>query len=179
MNALRADALRSRERILQAARDSDPKDLRLNDVARKAGVGVGTVYRHFATAHALVEELTMEVLRKLSAVARRARADPDPGHGFEVALAEVVDLHLEAGGLQAVLLANEDVSEEVAALKSAIFAELGQVLARAQASGAVRPDLSTAQLEHLICGIEHAIRLGPPGNRDTFVDTLVLGLRAH
>jgi AcrR family transcriptional regulator len=179
MNALRADAARSRERILEAARRSDPKDLRLNDVAREAGVGVGTVYRHFATAHALVEELTVEALERLSAIARRASADPDPGHGFETALRAVVDLHLEAGGLQAVLLANEDVSEEVAALKAVILTRLGDVLARAQAAGAVRPDLSTSQVERLVCGIEHAVRLGPPGDRDVFVDTLVTGLRAH
>ncbi|QUX26775.1 TetR/AcrR family transcriptional regulator [Nocardiopsis akebiae] len=179
MNALRADAARSRERILEAARRSDPKDLRLNDVAREAGVGVGTVYRHFATAHALVEELTVEALERLDAVARQASADPSPRQGFETALRAVVDLHLEAGGLQAVLLAAEDASAEVAALKATVLARLDDVLARAQASGDVRPDLSTAQVERLVCGIEHAVRLGPPGDRDVFVDTLVAGLRTR
>jgi AcrR family transcriptional regulator len=179
MNALRADAVRSRERILEAARRSDPKNLRLNEVAREAGVGVATVYRHFPTAHALVEELTVETLDRLGEVARAAAADPDPGHGFETALRTVVDLHVEAGGLQAVLLSNEDVSERVAALKATIFAALGDVLARAQESGAVRPDVSTAQIERLVCGIEHAIRLGPPEDRDVLADTLITGLRAR
>jgi galactokinase len=91
----------------------------------------------------------------------------------------VVDLHVEAGGLQTVLLSNEDVSERVAALKATIFAALGDVLARAQKSGAVRPDVSTAQIERLVCGIEHAIRLGPPEDRDVLADTLITGLRAH
>ena len=179
MNALRADAARSRERILEVARRSDPKDLRLNEVAREAGVGVATVYRHFPTAHALVEELTVEALERLGEVADAASADTDPRHGFETALRTVVDLHLEAGGLQAVLLANEDISERVATLKAAIFTALGDVLARAQESGAVRPDVTTAQVEHLICGIEHAIRLGPPEDRDVLTDTLVAGLRAR
>ncbi|MEU3019816.1 helix-turn-helix domain-containing protein [Nocardiopsis sp. NPDC007018] len=177
MNALRADAARSRERILEVARRSDPKDLRLNEIAREAGVGVGTVYRHFPTSHALVEELTMETLGRLRALAARASADPDPGRGFEAALRAVVDLHLEAGGLQAVLLANEDVSEEVGALKASIFGELEELLRRARESGALRRDLTTAQVERLVCGIEHAIRLGEPEDRDVFVDTLVAGLR--
>ena len=179
MNALRADAARSRERILEVARRSDPRDIRLNEVAREAGVGVATVYRHFPTAHALVEELTVETLERLGEVTRAASADPDPGHGFETALRTVVDLHLEAGGLQAVLLADEDAGEVVRTLKTAIFTELGDVLARAQTSGAVRPDVSTTQVEHLVCGIEHAIRLGSPEDRDVLTDTLIAGLRAR
>lgn len=177
MNALRADAARSRERILEVARRSDPKSLRLNEIAREAGVGVGTVYRHFPTAHALLEELTRETLGRLGEVAARACADTDSGRGFETALRAVVDLHLEAGGLQAVLLADEDVGEEVAALKASIFERFDELLRRAQEGGAVRPDLSAAQVERLVCGVEHAIRLGEPADRDVFVDTLVIGLR--
>ncbi|MDA0566433.1 TetR family transcriptional regulator [Streptomonospora sp. S1-112] len=179
MTPLRADAARSRERILEAARRHDPRDLRLNDVAREAGVGVGTVYRHFATAHALVEALTFEALDRLAEVARTAAARPDPGHAFETALRAVLDLHLESGGLQAVLLANEDMSEEVAALKSAILTELGSLLERAQAAGVVRPDVSPEQVQRLVCGIEYAVRLGTLQDRDVFVDTLLAGLRAH
>ncbi|MFE3460069.1 hypothetical protein ACFXKD_21185 [Nocardiopsis aegyptia] len=53
------------------------------------------------------------------------------------------------------------------------------VYRRAQASGAVRPDISMAHVRHLVCGIEHAIRLGPPEDRDVLADTLVTGLRAR
>lgn len=179
MTTLRADAARSRERIIRAARRADPKDLRLNEVAREAGVGVGTVYRHFATAHALVEELTRDALDGLGDLARRALDDPDPGRAFESVLRGVVGLHVEAGGLQAVLLAAEDVSPEVAATKATVLGELGEVLARAQRAGAVRPDLSAAQVERLVCGVEHTVRLGPPEDRDVVVDILVDGLRAR
>lgn len=179
MTTLRADAVRSRERILQVARGADPKDLRLNEIARAAGVGVGTVYRHFATSHALREELTRDALHRLRDRARAALADPEPGPAFESLVRDVVGLHVEAGGLQAVLLAPADVSPDVAALKAEVLGELADVLARAQRAGAVRPELSPAQVEHLVCGIEHAVRLGSPEDRDVVVETLVAGLRAR
>ncbi|MFF1672510.1 TetR/AcrR family transcriptional regulator [Nocardiopsis flavescens] len=174
---LRADAARSRERILAAARRADPKDLRLNEVAREAGVGVGTVYRHFATAHALVEELTQDALERLNGIAREAAAGPDPGPAFETALRSVVDLHLESGGLQAVLLAAQDVSPEIAELKAATLAVLHEVLRNAQRAGAVRADLTADQVERLVCGIEYAVRLTPQDDRALFVDVLLAGLR--
>ncbi|WP_306367780.1 TetR/AcrR family transcriptional regulator [Nocardiopsis sp. CC223A] len=174
---LRADAARSRDRILAAARRADPKDLRLNEVAREAGVGVGTVYRHFATAHALVEELTRDALERLNAIAVEAAAHPDPGHAFETALRAVVDLHLESGGLQAVLLAEQDMSPEVTELKAATFDGLRSVLERAQRAGAVRADLSGERVERLVCGIEYAIRLSDADDRAVFVDVLLAGLR--
>ena len=62
--SVRSDAMRSRARILDAARECDPGALRLNEVARAAGVGVGTVYRHFPTAHALVEALAADGLER-------------------------------------------------------------------------------------------------------------------
>ncbi|CAL9335250.1 hypothetical protein SUDANB121_00166 [Nocardiopsis dassonvillei] len=174
---LRADAARSRERILAAARRADPKDLRLNEVAREAGVGVGTVYRHFATAHALVEELTRDALERLNGIVRRAAADPDPGRAFETGLRAVVDLHLESGGLQAVLLAAQDTSPEVAALKAETLRGLREVLERAQRAGAVRADLTGDQVERLVCGIEYAVRLTGADDRAVFVDVLLAGLR--
>ncbi|WP_251150122.1 TetR/AcrR family transcriptional regulator [Cellulosimicrobium sp. Marseille-Q4280] len=180
MSSRRADAVRSRERILRAAARADPKNLRLNEIAREAGVGVGTVYRHFATAHALVEDLTLDALTALGDLARAASADPDPWHGFEAALRGVVDLHVEAGGLQAVLLAPEDASPEVATLKAEVLGALGDVLARAQRAGAVRDDVTVAQVERLVCGVEHALRLGSPDDdRDVVVGVLVDGLRAR
>lgn len=174
---LRADAARSRERILAAARRADPKNLRLNEVAREAGVGVGTVYRHFATAHALVEELTRDALERLNAIAREVAADPDPARAFETALRAVIDLHLESGGLQAVLLAAQDASPEVTALKSETFNGLADVLERAQRAGVVSPDLSADRVERLICGTEHAIRLSGGHDREVFVEVLLAGLR--
>ncbi|MER6941898.1 helix-turn-helix domain-containing protein, partial [Nocardioides sp. NPDC000441] len=60
MSPLRSDAARSRAKILDTARARPVTDLRLNELARAAGVGVATVYRHFPTVDALVEALNLD-----------------------------------------------------------------------------------------------------------------------
>ncbi|MFD6951332.1 MULTISPECIES: hypothetical protein [unclassified Nocardiopsis] len=77
-------------------------------------------------------------------IAREASADPGPGSAFESAIRAVLDPHLEAGGLQAALLAAENSGPEVAVLKtSAVLEGFRGVLARAQRVDAVHPDLTT------------------------------------
>ncbi|WP_419706863.1 TetR/AcrR family transcriptional regulator [Promicromonospora sp. NFX87] len=177
MPALRSDAVRSRARILEVARRHDPGDLRLNELAREAGVGVGTVYRHFPTTHALVEALAQDTLERLRALAREAVAEPDPGRAMAGLLRSALDLQLEEGGLQPVLLSTEDEAEDVRAAKREIVAGFEEVLERARAAGLVRADLTAAQVEHLICGLEHAVRLGTTTDRGPYLEILLAGLR--
>ena len=179
MGRTRADAARSRARILEAARTHDARALRLNDVARAAGVGVGTVYRHFPTVHALVEALSIDTLERMLSVARHASMQVDPETAFVEFLDGALALQLEDGGLQSVLLSPEDEEAEVRAMKREIFTAFESVLQRARAAGVVRADVSITQLEHLVCGIEHAVRVGETANRTLFLDILLAGLRPH
>jgi AcrR family transcriptional regulator len=172
----RSDALRSRERILAAARDGRGEELRLNDIARRAGVGVGTVYRHFPTTHALMEALTRETLERMREIARAAR-DRSDEEAFAAFLGAALDLQLDDGGLKTVLLSPEDEEPGVAELKREIFAAFDEVLDRARRSGVVRADLDIVQIEHLICGIEYAVRLGASGDRAPFLEILLAGIR--
>jgi AcrR family transcriptional regulator len=174
--AARADAVRSRARILDAARAHDPGALRLNDVAREAGVGVGTVYRHFPTTQALVEALSIETLRRLRDLAERATAEPDARTAMRTVLKETLDLQLEDGGLQAVLTAAENAEGESRMLRDEVFSAFGALLARAQEEGSMRADVTVEQLQHLVCGIEHAVRLGSPADRPLLLDILLAGL---
>lgn len=178
MAVLRADAARSRERILDVARREDPSDLRFNHIAREAGVGVGTVYRHFPTAHALTEALAAETLSAMVTVSRDAAVESDDATALRAFVGAALQLQLENGGLQAVLLSPDDEDPTVREMKREIFATFTTVLDRARRSGVVRLDLSVEQIEHLICGMEHAVRLGSPEHRDTFLDVLMAGLRA-
>lgn len=178
MPARRSDAERNRDRILAAARDLDPADLRLNEVARLAGVGVGTVYRHFPHVHALQEALSVQTLHRFRDRAREAAAVDDAGEAFAAFLRAALALQLEDGGLQAVLVSPEDEDPEVTALKAELLAAFVAVLDRARDAGAVRSDLTVARLQHLVCGIEHAVRLGSPEDRDVLLDVLVAGTRA-
>jgi AcrR family transcriptional regulator len=176
--ALRTDAARSRARILDAARERDVRALRLNDVARDAGVGVGTVYRHFPNVAALVAALTTDTLERMRELGRAAAAEPDAGRAFEHYLRGALALQLADGGLQSVLLAPVDDAPEVREAKAEIFATFEAVLRRAQDAGAIRRDLDVQHIEHLVCGVEYAVRLGEPADRDRLFPVLLAGLRA-
>lgn len=177
MTGLRSDANRSRARILEVAAAHDTRTLRMNDLAREAGVGVGTVYRHFPTVRALVEALTVDTLERMLEISRRAEADPDPARALALYLNGALALQLEDGGLQTVLLSPENETEEVRAAKQDIFRTFAVVLERAKADGVVRRDLTLAHLAHLVCGIEHAVRLGTPADRALMLEVLLAGLR--
>lgn len=174
---VRSDAARSRERILTVARTHELHELRLNDLAREAGVGVGTVYRHFSSVQALVEALTVNTVDELLEISRQAAADPDPANAVSFYLRSALALQLEDGGLQSVLLSPEDETDEVRAAKQEIFSTFAVVLDRAKAAGAVRQDLTLDQLSHLVCGIEHAVRLGTPADRAPLLEIILTGLR--
>lgn len=177
----RADAVRSRERILAVAREHDARALRLNDVARDAGVGIGTVYRHFPTIHSLIEALSVDSLARLTAAADAAAREPDSAEALRGFLGTALDLQLADAGLEAVLtdLARTDpaVHSECAAARTEVFAGYAAVLTRAQRDGAVREDITPAQLQRLVCGIEHAVRLGDAADRVVLLDILLSGIR--
>lgn len=174
---MRADAARSRARILDAARAQPSARLRLNDVARDAGLGVGTVYRHFPSVHALTEALAVETLERMVVIARAADEHPDTERALATFLAEALQLQLQDGGLQAVLLSPDDEEQSVRDMKIEIFAAFESVLQRAREAKLVRPDLSIVQIEHLVCGVEHAVRIGEPEDRQLFLDILLAGIR--
>src|SRR3954453_18750875 len=86
---LRADARRNRERVLAAARAvfaEHGREAQMDDVARSAGVGVGTVYRHFPTKEALVQALALDLFEGLVRGAREALTLEDPWEAFTHAL---------------------------------------------------------------------------------------------
>jgi AcrR family transcriptional regulator len=94
----RADAVRNRQRVLAAARETfatEGSDAQMEAVARRAGVGVGTVYRHFPTKEALIEALWADKRERIVALTQDALANPDPWGGvvqmFEQGMATMVD----------------------------------------------------------------------------------------
>lgn len=178
----RVDAVRSRERILDVARTHDVRDLRLNDIARDAGVGVATVYRHFPTVRALVETLSADALDQLCAAADAAALEPDPLTALRGFLTAALDLQLSSGGLQSVLSDLEAVDPTVhsqcTAARSRVHAGYAAALARAQLAGVARRDLTAAQLQLLVSGLEHAVRLGTPADRRALLDVALAGIRA-
>src|ERR1044071_6160977 len=86
---LRADARRNREKVLAAARavfSEHGREAQMDDVARRAGVGVGTVYRHFPTKEALIEALMVDSFKSIAAEAERALDIEDPWEALTTVL---------------------------------------------------------------------------------------------
>ncbi|RLV57196.1 TetR/AcrR family transcriptional regulator [Aeromicrobium phragmitis] len=173
----RADASRNRSRILDASRSLPRDALRLNDVARRAGLGVATVYRHFPTTHALVEALATDTLLRMRDLALSCASDPDTSRAFRSFLSGALELLLEEGGLQAVLVSEEGDSEQVQHAKRELGAAQDRLLTRAHAEGVLRHDIGVEELQRLVCGLEHAVRLDPHRSREAPLDVLLRGVR--
>ncbi|MFL6076824.1 MAG: TetR/AcrR family transcriptional regulator [Mycobacteriales bacterium] len=158
---LRADARRNRDRLLEVAREAFAAEglaVPLDEIARRAGVGPGTLYRHFPTKEALFEAVVEDRLRALADVARALRSATDPG----VALFTLIDrLAAEAAVkkdlVDALDSAGVEVRTSLAATATDLRDEIAHLLARAQHDGAVRPDLDIADLMALLSGLFTAL----------------------
>jgi AcrR family transcriptional regulator len=151
----RADAVRNRQRVLAAARaafaESGPA-VSLDDVARRAGVGPGTVHRHFPTKDALFAAVIEDRLQHLTARARSLAAAPDPGAAFFEFFHELAGEAAHNLALSAALTDTAQPGEAIHAAGAALEAQLSTLLRRAQDAGAVRPDLTTRELHAVIAG---------------------------
>ena len=179
---MRADAARNRERVLEAARArlaAGDDSLQLNAIAKLAGVGVGTVYRHFPTRHALLEALVAERFQRLVERALEAAADPDPARGLRGLLRHTLDLSLADPGFAAVLESADRAGAPTAAVKAELDRAVTPLLHRAHEAGVVRPDVVSDDIRRLLCGMGHAVRSGDddPRYADLYLDILVAGLR--
>ncbi|MFF8731690.1 TetR/AcrR family transcriptional regulator [Streptomyces sp. NPDC015171] len=183
---LRKDAARNWDRIVAVARDlvDQGTPLQLNDVARRAGLGVGTVYRHFATPEALLETVATSCLEALAAHGEQALADPDPWRSLEGFLTRTVEAQVTDASLAPVTAASADTLPRTTELKAVLRSTGNTLLDRAREAGAVRPDLASADLVPLMCGIAHAVTVlgGTPADRigtaHRYLSTLLEGLRA-
>ncbi len=153
---LRADARRNRERILAAARTVFAErgvDAQMDDVARAAGVGVGTVYRHFPHKEALLGELVAEKFRVFGDNAEVALQVEDPWEAFTGLLRANAELCARDAGVQAAL-AREPAAWRLAEPELERLDGLAnQVVARAQAAGALRMDFKVTEIPMLMGGL--------------------------
>ncbi len=152
---MRADARRNRARVLEAAQAAFASDgllVPLDEIARRAGVGAGTVYRHFPTKEALFEAVILQRVRRLVDRARTLTVAERPGEAFFAFVAHMTresaakkDLIDALGGSGISVTANlaevNDLWEAIAAL-----------LTRAQRTGEVRGDIGIADLRALLRG---------------------------
>ncbi|WP_119728120.1 TetR/AcrR family transcriptional regulator [Thermomonospora amylolytica] len=153
---LRADARRNRERILRAAQDAFAEEGRLvplDEIARRARVGPGTVYRHFPTKEALFWEVVGDRIAAMTAEARRLAGSADPGAAFFGFFARVVERALFNHAVCEALADVETARRRLGGCAESDFDEaLDVLLRRAQRAGAVRPDVDLADVRAAMTG---------------------------
>lgn len=175
---LRADAARNHRRIVEAAAEafeSDGPDVPLEEIARRAGLGVATLYRRFRTR----EQLVRAVLEEMFATEVGPTADVDTGDPWNDlvgALARALDVI--AGRKVVLALARETAAYDVDTVQR--YGEaLGRLLDRARDAGVVRPELTVRDLSAVLVMAMPIVRYGDPGGADRrrYLALLVDGLR--
>ena len=178
---LRADARRNRERLLEVAdRVFTERGVGASteEVARAAGVGIGTVFRHFPTKEALLAAVLAERLTRLAAEAEALSGDPDPGAALD-RLVRLVVGHARAKNAYADAL-GDGIAGVRAEVRGRLQAAVAALLQRAQAVGAVRADLSPADLMALLVGASRAVEhTADAGARERVLSVVLAGLRAR
>jgi AcrR family transcriptional regulator len=156
---LRSDAQRNREKVLRAARDAFAVSgfrVPVDEIAAAAGVGPGTLYRHFPTKEALFEAVVTARLADLLADARSRASAANPGAAFFGFLQKIV----EDGAVKRDL---PDAITVAGSLQSELAAALDVLLHRAQRAGAVRADITTGEIIVLLKSLFNAMRDDPAG----------------
>lgn len=157
MRKPRADLLRNRERLMAAAvetfRAGGP-DASLDAVARRAGLGIGTLYRHFPTREALFEAVYRREVEDLARLAERLAEDEEPVRALRRWLRAGVGLvATKRGMLTALALAVDKSSESYAASAASLPLSLGALLRRAADAGCIRDDVDAEDVLQVLVGL--------------------------
>jgi AcrR family transcriptional regulator len=153
----RADAVRNRERVLEAAKavfSAGGPEASLEAVAKRAGVGIGTLYRHFPTREALFEAVYRREVQQLGELAEALKSEPSPVDALRRWLRSNVEFVATKKGMSAALaLAMNSSSELTAYSFERLTKAVGALLDRAVAAGEIRSDVSPEDLLRALVGM--------------------------
>ena len=157
----RADARRNRDRVLEAARAAfaaEGSDAPLDEIASRAGVGAGTVYRHFATKEALFEAVVFDRMGELIEEARALADDLGPGRAFSSFVERLArEGALKRDLIEALASDGTHLPAGEALIIQTLTVALAELLHGAQHAGAVRSDISVDDVVPLLTGAAYAI----------------------
>jgi len=181
---MRADAQRNYTRLLDAASavflEHGADDVSLEEIARRAGVGIGTLYRHFPTREALLEAVYLDQVELLEARAQELLKAEPPGDALADWLRALMKFSSTKHSLTSALLATlgKD-SDLLSSCGRVIRSAADAVLARAQEAGVVRPDANSGDVIRLVHAVNIATQRGPadPGQADRMLALILDGLR--
>jgi AcrR family transcriptional regulator len=175
----RADAVRNRERVIAAARKvmaHKGLDAQMDEIARGAKVGVGTVYRHFPTKDALVEALAGDRFERLAELAREALERDEPWGAFCDFMRAAARIQTEDLALSEVLVSRPETMAR-AAEAVGILDLTAEIMRRAQKSGELRPDADPTDVPMMMCALAGTCR-NPKMNPERYIGIVLDGLRA-
>jgi AcrR family transcriptional regulator len=178
----RTDALRNRERILEVAKGAFTRhgaDASLDDIAKHAGVGAGTLYRHFPTRDALIEAVYRSEVEKLTAAAHGFAAAMAPAEALRAWLLLFVDYigakHIIAPALKSVAGGPSRLYE---GSRSMVQGAIEDLVKRAKQSGDVRRDIDASDLLRAVIGVSYVASGGDwQQSARRLVDILMAGSR--
>jgi AcrR family transcriptional regulator len=181
---LRADARRNREAVLAAARErlaKDGLDGPIEEIARTAGVGVGTVYRHFPSKDDLVGALVRDRFERLAERTSEALEEDDPWEAFCGVIRFAADVQMHDRALSQFLAQHPELGYHEA-VETGLTELTAELIGRAQRAGGMREDAVVEDVPTLICGLG-AVTAGAAGtmpelNWERYVEIMLDGLRA-
>ena len=184
-DGMRADARRNRERLLVAAgaafAERGADDVSLEEIARRAGVGIGTLYRHFPTRRALLEAFYQDQVDALSTRASALIEADSPGAALAEWVAALVAFGKSKRSLTTALLEvlDED-SELLSSCRDVLRGATDTLLERAQGAGAVRVGVRGSDVIRLAHAVSMAADIGQdPGQADRLLALVLDGLLSH
>ncbi|HYA67438.1 MAG TPA: TetR/AcrR family transcriptional regulator [Acidimicrobiales bacterium] len=180
---LRADALKNRLRILEAAEEvfaAEGVNAPVDTVAERAGLGVGTLYRNFPTKEALFEAIVVMRIEELAQAIESVAGAEDPGKAFFDFLRLLAGrAALKRDLFTALATAGIDIKSQCADTYDRMQREIGRLLGRAQQAGAVREDIDGAEAIGLVVGTCLAAEQSPgfAGSPERMLEIVIDGMR--
>lgn len=183
---LRADARRNRAKVLAAARAAFAEvglEAQMEDIARRAGVGVGTVYRHFPTKDTMVAALAEAHFDRLASAAEAALEEHgDPWEVFTGAIWRSASPTAGDVALCEIIAGHPEAMQTAAVGQTRLEAALAALIARAQAAGAMRADATVEDVRTVMCAFGHVAAAQSAGARldwRRYLSIALDGLRAR
>ena len=174
---LRRDAERNRQRILTAAAEVFNErglEVSLDEIARHAGVGVGTVYRRFRTKDELIEALFMDRLDMVAALGEEAFASPDPWSGLVSFMERMAEIMAGNLGLRQMLMLGTYGRDLVAVARQRNAPMIERLVERAQAAGQLRADIRQTDVPFIVFVLTEATQLSRAVNPEIWRRYLTL-----
>ena len=183
---LRADARRNREKVVAAAAAAFAEsglEAQMEDIARRAGVGVGTLYRHFPTKETLVDALAAAHFERLAAIAEAALEDPgDPWDVFAAAIWRAANAVAADVAWCELIGGRPSAAEAASRGQKRLAAAMTTLIARAQAAHVMREDATVEDVRTIMCGFGHvaaAQRAGGALDWERYLEIALDGLRSR